>query len=179
VQVLGIGGLRDRRRIRRHYQFAIRQAQHTVRIMAGYFIPDRGWRRLLRNAVKRGVDVRVMFPRRNDILAIQWAAHASYGSLLRAGVAVYEWLPSMLHAKVLSVDGAVCAIGSYNLDRRSLLLNWELSVLVGDESTARFLDRNFDTDLDHCVAIDRTSWAHRGIFQRMVERLFYILRRWL
>ena len=58
--------------------------------------------------------------------------------------------------KVLSVDGVVCAIGSYNLDRRSLLLNWELRVLVGDEATARTLDRNFDADLDRCIAIDRT-----------------------
>jgi hypothetical protein len=52
-------------------------------------------------------------------------------------------------------------------------------VLVGDEATARFLDCNFDADLPHCVAIDRTSWAHRGILQRLVERLFYTLRRWL
>ena len=81
--------------------------------------------------------------------------------------------------RVLSVDGVVCAIGSYNLDRRSLLLNWELSVLVGDEATARTLDRNFDADLDRCIAIDRASWTHRGLFQRLVERLFYTLRRWL
>jgi cardiolipin synthase len=146
--------------------------------MAGYFIPDRSWRRLLRNAVKRGVDVRVMFPHQNDILAMQWAAHATYGALLRSGVAVYEWLP-MLHAKVLSVDGVVCAIGSYNLERRSLLLNWELRVLVGDEATARTLDRNFDADLDRCIAIDRTSWARRGLLRRLVERFFYALRRWL
>ncbi|HJX63201.1 MAG TPA: phospholipase D-like domain-containing protein, partial [Polyangia bacterium] len=107
------------------------------------------------------------------------AAHATYAALLRAGVAVYEWRPSMLHAKVLSVDGVVCAIGSYNLDRRSLFLNWELSVLVGDEETARTLDRNFDADLDHCVAIDCTSWARRGLLRRLVERFFYAFRRWL
>jgi len=81
--------------------------------------------------------------------------------------------------RVLSVDGVVCAIGSYNLDRRSLLLNWELSVLVGDEATARTLGRDFDADLDRCIAIDRASWAHRGLFRRLVERLFYTLRRWL
>jgi cardiolipin synthase len=100
--------------------------------MAGYFIPDRGWRRLLPNAVKRGVDVRVMFPHQNDILAMQWAAHATYAALLRSGVAVYEYLPSMLHAKV-----------------------------------------------DRCIAIDRTSWARRGLLRRLVERFFYALRRWL
>ena len=85
----------------------------------------------------------------------------------------------MLHAKVLSVDGVVCAIGSYNLDRRSLLLNWELSVLVGDEATARTLDRNFDADFDRCIAIGRASWARRGLLRRLVERFFYTLRRWL
>ncbi len=81
------------------------------------------------------------------------------------------------------VDGVVCAIGSYNLDRRSLLLNWELSVLVGDETTARTLDRNFDADLDRCIAIDRTSRARRGILQRLFERLFYTFQdspaRWV
>jgi cardiolipin synthase A/B len=179
VQVLGIGGLRERRRIRRHYQFAIRQARATVRIMGGYFIPDRGWRRLLRNAVRRGVDVRVMFPHRSDVPAVRWAAHATYGSLLRAGVKVYEWLPSMLHAKVLSVDGRMCAIGSYNLDRRSLLLNWELSVIVGDDVTTGLLDRRFDADLARCIEIERVPWARRGILNRLVERFFYALRRWL
>jgi hypothetical protein len=52
-------------------------------------------------------------------------------------------------------------------------------VLVGDEATARTLDRNFDADLDRCIAIDRASWARRGLLQRLVERLFYTLRRWL
>jgi cardiolipin synthase A/B len=179
VQVLGVGPLRGRRRIRQHFHFAVRQAQHTVRIMAGYFIPDRGWRRLLRNAVRRGVNVQVMFPHRSDISAVQWAARATYGALLKAGVKLYEWLPSMLHAKVLSVDGMVSSIGSYNLDRRSLLLNWELSVLVGDDATARDLDRRFDADLDRCVALDRATWARRGFFRRLVERFFYALRRWL
>jgi cardiolipin synthase len=179
VQVLGVGGFLERRRIRRHYHFAVRQAQRTLRIMVGYFIPDRGWRRLLRNAVQRGVDVRVIFPHRSDVPAVQWAAQATYGALLRAGVKVYEWLPSMLHAKVLSVDSVVCAIGSYNLDRRSLLWNWELSVLVGNDAVATFLDRRFDADLDRCVAIEPSTWARRGLVQRLVERLFYALRRWL
>jgi len=179
VQVLGLGGLRDRRRIRRHYHFAVRQARRTVRIVAAYFVPDRGWRRLLKNAVRRGVDVRVMFAHESDVPAVRWAARATYGELLRTGVSVYEWLPSVLHAKVLSVDGVICAVGSYSLDRRSLLLNWEMSLLVGDDMTARTLERLFDTDLERCVAIDGATWARRGVLERLVERLFYALRRWL
>jgi cardiolipin synthase len=110
---------------------------------------------------------------------VQWAAQATYGALLRSGVKVYEWLPSILHAKVLSVDGVVCAIGSYNLDRRSLLLNWELSMLVGDDAVGSFLDRRFDVDLDRCVAIELKRWASRGVVQRLVERVFHAIRRWL
>jgi len=73
----------------------------------------------------------------------------------------------------------LCAIGSYNLDRRSLLLNWELSVLVSDEATTSVFDRRFDADLEHCLAIDRSSWARRSLFERLVARFFYALRRWL
>ncbi len=179
VQPLGVGGPRERRRIRKHYQFLVRRAERTVRMMFGYFIPDRGWIRLLRNAARRGVDVRVMFPGQTDVPAMMWAARATYGRLLASGVRVFEWQASTLHAKVLSVDRAACAIGSYNLDRRSLLLNWELSVLVaGGEAAAAFEER-FELDETTSREVTWEEWEARGPVARIAERFSYALRPWL
>jgi cardiolipin synthase len=174
-----VGGYRERRRIQKHYQYALRRAQSTVRVMFGYFVPDRGWLRLLGNTARRGIDVRVMFPAHSDVPALQWAARATYGRLLRAGVQVFEWEPSMLHAKALAVDGVVCAIGSYNLDQRSLLVNWELSVLVAGGSAARCIEQRFESDEQNCTKLDLSTWSKRGLLQRIAEWFFYTLRHWL
>ena len=181
VQVVpvGVGRLRQRFRIRRHYQFLVRRATSSVRLMFGYFIPDLGWLRLLKNAARRGVDVRVMFPARSDVPAVQWAARATYGTLLRAGVQVHEWLPTMLHAKVLAVDGIACAIGSYNLDRRSLLMNWELSVVVAGGDAASVIERQFTADESRCRRVDYEAWKRRGLSRRLLEQLHYAFRAWL
>lgn len=179
VAPVGVGRLRQRFRVRRHYQHLVRRATSSVRMMFGYFIPDLGWLRLLKNAAKRGVDVRVMFPARSDVPAVQWAARATYGTLLRAGVQVFEWLPTMLHAKVLAVDGVACAIGSYNLDRRSLLRNWELSVVIAGGDAARTIERQFSDDEAQCRRIDATAWRRRGLAHRLLEQLHYAVRAWL
>jgi len=179
VQVLAISRFRGRRRIRNHYRFAVRQARSTVRIMVGYFIPDRGWRRVLRNAVRRGVDVRIMFPHVSDVPAVKWATRATYGRLLRAGVRIYEWLPSMMHAKVLSIDGVVCSVGTYNLDWRSFKHNWELSLLIADAASAARIEERFTADVGQCIEIDALRWSQRGFRIRLIERFFYMLRRLL
>jgi cardiolipin synthase len=179
VQVLAISRFRGRRRIRNHYRYAVRQARSTVRIMMGYFIPDRGWRRVLRNAVRRGVDVRLMFPHVSDVAAVKWATRATYSRLLRAGVRIYEWLPSMMHAKALSIDGAVCSVGTYNLDWRSFKHNWELSLLIADAASAARIEERFAADLARCIEIDPVRWSQRGFRIRLIERFFYLLRRLL
>ncbi|HJZ89073.1 MAG TPA: phospholipase D-like domain-containing protein [Polyangia bacterium] len=180
AQVLASAGRRARRKIRRHYYHAMKRAREHIYVQASYFIPDRALRRVLRNAARRGVDVRVMLPHESDIPAVQYAAQATYTRLLRAGVRIYEWVPTMLHAKTLLVDGIWCAIGSYNFDRRSLTYNWELSVAIVDRATCAELGRAFEADQESsCLAIDPVTWARRGLWQRVLERFFYTFRRWL
>lgn len=179
VLPLGVGQLRQRFRIRRNYQFLVRRATKSVRLMFGYFVPDLGWLRLLKNAARRGVDVRVMFPATSDVAAVQWAARSTYGTLLRSGVQVFEWLPTMLHAKVLAVDGVACAVGSYNLDRRSLLTNWELSVVVAGGDAASAIERQFTADQSRCRAVDPETWKRRGLGRRLLEQFYYAMRVWL
>src|SRR5439155_14987761 len=109
VQVLAINSRKTRRLIRKNYEHAFKRARRQILIMAAYFIPDRGLRAILRKAVGRGVEVRVLLPHRSDVAIVQEASRFTYASLLRAGVQIYEWLPSMLHAKTLVVDGRWCA----------------------------------------------------------------------
>jgi cardiolipin synthase len=179
VQVLASDSRRGRSRIRRNYYFAMKRARKRILIQSAYFIPDRALRRVLRNATQRGVEVRVMVPRHSDVRAVFYAGRATYARLLRDGVRIYEWTPTILHAKVISIDGIWTAIGSYNLDRRSLHYNWELSLVVVDAATAATVERNFDADLARCEEVDAAKWAKRGIAERLLERVFYTFRKYL
>jgi cardiolipin synthase len=179
VQVLAIDTRRSRRLIRRHYEHALRRARRQIVIMAAYFIPDRGLRAILRKAVGRGVEVRVLLPHHSDVPIVQEASRHTYAALLRAGVQIYEWLPAMLHAKTIVVDGEYCAIGSYNLDRRSLLYNWELSMATDDARTCRAIEADFERSLQSARRIDRAQWHRRGMLARLIQWFAYLFRNWL
>ncbi len=177
--VLGGTLRRGRALIRRAYLHAIRQARHSIRIQNAYFIPDRGIVRALRNAVRRGVDVRVMVPARSDVRLVQYASRALFTKLLRAGVRLYEWSASMLHAKTAAVDRFWSVVGSYNLDHRSLRYNLEVAVGVLDETFARELETQFLADAQHCTEVQLERWERRGFFTRLIERLAYLFRFWI
>jgi cardiolipin synthase len=85
----------------------------------------------------------------------------------------------MLHAKTVSIDGAWCAVGSYNLDSRSLNYNWEVTLEVLDPRLVEELDEKFRDDLDRCDPVDMDSWRRRGLLQKIRERFFYFFRSWL
>jgi cardiolipin synthase len=179
VQVLPIDSRHSRRLIRRTYEHALKRAQRQILIMAAYFIPDSRLRRILRKAVRRGVEVRILLPRHSDVPIVQQASRHTYASLLRAGVQIYEYLPSMLHAKTILVDGRFCIIGSYNLDRRSLLYNWELSMATDDSGACQVLERDFETCLRRAQKIEQRAWKKRGLFAKALQWGAYMLRRWL
>lgn len=179
VQILAIDSRGARRLIRRHYEHALKRATREVLIMAAYFIPDRGLRRVLRQAVGRGVEVRVILPHHSDVRIVQQASRHTYGALLRAGVQIYEWLPSMLHAKTIVVDGVWCTIGSYNLDRRSLAFNWELSMATDDAGACAALQADFGRLVQSARRIDREGWKRRGMFAKAIQWLAYLFRNWL
>jgi cardiolipin synthase len=100
-------------------------------------------------------------------------------ALLRAGVRIFEWLPGMLHAKTLCIDGVWSTVGSYNLDSRSLLYNWEVALEVLDAGVAGALEAKFTADLEQCEPVDPERWRRRGLWQKMRERFFYFFRLWL
>jgi cardiolipin synthase len=179
VQSLAVGRFFGRRLIQRHLRHAMAMAQERIWIEAAYFIPSRTVRGALRRAARRGVDVRVIVPRHSDIPGMRDASRSTWMSLLNAGVRIFEWLPRMLHSKTLSIDGVWCTVGSYNLDSRSLVYNWELMLEVLDARVTEQLEEKFRDDLESCEQVDAEQFRRRGWWSRLRERFFYFFRVWL
>ncbi len=176
VQPLAVGRRMSRRFIQRHYQHAVAMARERVWISCAYFIPNRSWRRVLRKAAARGVDVRVLVPRTNDIPAVHYAGRYTYQALLDTGVRIFEFLPAMLHAKALVVDGAWAGVGSYNLDQRSLMYNWEVAAAIIDPGLCAALEEQFLADQQHSREIDPVLWPKRGLQHKLRERFWHFFR---
>jgi cardiolipin synthase len=124
--------LRQRRTIEQAYIQAIAQARQRVVLVCPYFYPGRLFRRALRQAAQRGVQVRLLLQGKADYRLAAWAARALYRELHQHGVHIHEYLPAFLHAKVMLVDDEWCTVGSSNIDPLSLLLNLEANLIVSD-----------------------------------------------
>lgn len=165
--------------IRRHLVHAIRRARHYIYIANAYFVPDRGLRRALRRAARRGVDVKLILPAESDVRSVQWAGERTYAGLLRDGVRVNLWLGSHMHAKTVAIDDVWATIGSYNLDYMSLFWNMEVVVEIVGENTPVRLREQFAIDLENCEALDYKTWRHRCWWRRLRSWFFYRFRRFL
>ena len=107
-------------------------ARRELIVTTPYYVPVDSLQAALRAAANRGVDTTIIFPARNDDFAVKAASQSYYEDLLRAGVKIYEYLPGLLHAKTVTVDGEITLIGSANMDRRSFDLNYENNILLCD-----------------------------------------------
>jgi len=157
------------------YYLAIQSAEKSIYIQNAYFLPDAQVRSALVDAVKRGVDVQVMVPgRNNDLFPVRLASRLHYGELLEAGVKIYEYVPTMLHNKVMAVDGLYSTIGSINFDTRSMLRNQEESLAFYDADFASRVETMFQDDLKNCRRVTYEQWSHRGLIARLSELVFWI-----
>lgn len=170
---------RGRRLLRNLYAERFGIARQRIWLTTPYFVPDIRTQRGLKDAARRGLDVRVMVPRKSDIPIAQWAAHAAYASLLRKGVKIYEYLPRILHAKTVVIDGSWSSVGTANIDYRSFFLNYELSLVSRDHSFAAALEAQYLVDLDECEQVYPTRWAQRGWYARVLELIGRLGRRWV
>jgi cardiolipin synthase len=179
VQVISNARIRTRFQMRRAYLFAVRRAEDRISIMNAYFIPERRLRREFVRAVQRGVNVRLIVPGSTDITAVYYATRFLFARLLRRGVRIFEWQDRMMHAKSAVIDGVWSTIGSYNLDRRSLLHNLEVGVIVIDRGVGKMLDTQFEVDLQHCREVDLATWERRSMWHKFLEWFFFQFRYWL
>ncbi|MFP5488563.1 MAG: phospholipase D-like domain-containing protein [Acidimicrobiia bacterium] len=155
-------------------------AEERIRITTAYLVPDDDLLLRLCRAAERGVAVQLLVPGPNaDKRFVQLAGEACYRTLLDAGVEIWCYRPSMLHAKVLTVDGAVAVLGSANLNQRSTSLDEEVVLVAFDDAVAGALDRQFERDLEVAEPIDLPRWRRRMPLQRVLEQAVSLARPWM
>jgi cardiolipin synthase len=160
------------------YHLAISGARKEILIQNPYLLPSRQTMQLLAAAVKRGVRVRIMVPsvEVTDSPIVQHASHVDYGLLLESGIEIWEYKRTLLHQKVIVIDGLWSSIGSTNLDDRSFQLNDELNVGIIDAAVAEELREAFEGDLRHARRATHAEWADRTLWHRTVDRMAYLGR---
>ncbi len=162
----------------RFFALSIAGSRKTLYITNSYFVPDRDFRRMIGDAARRGVDTRVLTTGdETDIKSTLYAGRARYAQLLAAGVRIYEYQPTMMHAKTVVVDGTWVAIGSMNADNRSLSFNEEANLLALDSTLGATLDRMFFDDLKHAKEVKLEEFRRRPLRQKVIERAAYAMWR--
>lgn len=177
-------GFRDnvshRRDIEREYLSAILAAKEEILIANAYFFPGRRFRRALLRARRRGVKVRLLLQGRQEYLLQHYASRALYGTLLDAGVELYEYRPSFLHAKVAVVDGTWATVGSSNIDPFSLLLAREANVFVRNTAFAATLKNSLDEAIkNNSSVVHAQRWSGRPLVDRVLTWALYGVARGL
>ncbi len=168
---------RGRNPIQRALRADLHRAQ-SVQIMVAYFLPTRGFRRDVARVARRGGTAQLLLPGRSDVALSQLAGQSLYRRFLQAGVAVFEYQPQILHAKLFIVDDVVY-VGSANLDPRSLGINYELMVRFEDAPMAREAREIFGAALRHCRPVELEAWqTSRSLWTRFKQRwAHFILAR--
>lgn len=157
------------------YYMAIQAARRKIWIESAYFVPDRQIRRGLVEAAARGVDVKVIVPGKYiDSPNVRLASRFHYGELLDGGVEIYEYLPTMMHNKVMVADGLWTSIGSINFVNRSMKKNGEANVCVYDTGFAGEVEAMVLEDLAKCERFTKEKWKKRGLLARFGETFFWL-----
>ena len=166
-------------RARMLFQTLIASATRSIHITTPYFLPDRGARQAMIDAMeKRGVELKVIVPgKHSDHLLTRRSSRRIYGELLKHGGQIFEYKPAMLHTKSLVVDGMWSVVGSTNFDSRSFGLNDEMNIAALDEGLADRLEKDFERDLAASRRVTYKKWSKRPIFERFHEWLGWILER--
>ena len=155
---------------------AICLARERIWIQNPYFIPQPAAIDALGEAVRRGVDVRVLMPSTSgsDNPMVQHAGHRNFEKLLRCGVRLFEYPHTLLHQKALTIDGAWCAVGSSNFDDRSFETNDELTLSILDAGLARQLDAVFDKYVARAQEVKLEAWRRRGAWHKLKDNVYYL-----
>jgi cardiolipin synthase len=158
---------------------AINSAETQVFVTNAYFVPDPQLLAALKEAVQRGVDVRLLLPGRTDSVMVFYASRSFYDELLSAGVKIYERQDALLHAKTALVDGVWSTIGSTNLDWRSFVNNQEINAVILGQDFGAQMQAMFEKDLESSKLVTLEVWRKRSIGARIKEKAARLWARWL
>ena len=175
MQIVSSGPYSPAREIMQGFMQAIFGAQSYIYIQTPYFIPPESLSDALIAASVRGVDVRLMVPRRSDTLLVQLASRSYFKKLLRAGISIYFYEPGFLHSKLMVIDDSLTLMGSANFDIRSFEQNLEVMAFIYNEATAIRGKEIFVEDQNNSTAIVLREWIKRPVWMRFKEsfiRLF-------
>jgi cardiolipin synthase len=160
------------------FQLLIEGADHAVRISTPYFLPDRALRRALLEMAQRGVDITIIVPGpTTDQKWVRLASRRMWGRLLRGGIRIFEFRGTMIHAKVLIVDGLWVVIGTTNIDNRSFEHNDEVNVAMRDPAVAKRLLQDYERDLAASDEVSLARWERRPLWEKIVGPFVWILER--
>lgn len=155
--------------IRAMFLEALDRATDRVLFTQAYFIPDRELQRALIEAASRGVDVNVLLPENSNHVLVDWLARGQYKVLLRGGVRLWLYQNAMVHAKTATVDGRWSTIGTANMDRLSLVGNYEINVEIFDEGVAKHMETVFENDLANARELTEQEWEDRSVAAKFSE----------
>jgi cardiolipin synthase A/B len=158
--------------IRLLFWLSFTNARERLWICNSYFIPDIHLRKAVQERARAGVDVRILVPgNHTDAIPVQLAGRSYYQELLEAGVRIFEYLPSMMHAKTVVVDDAWSIVGSANMDERSMELNEENVLGIADRDVARAIAEGVERDLKRSKEVKLEEWSKRPWWQRGLETI--------
>ena len=156
--------------IREMYLEALDRANHHVFLTHAYFVPDRALKAHLIDARERGVDVQLLVPEQSNHVTADWLARRHFHDLLQAGIRIFLYRHIMIHSKTATVDGIWSTIGSANIDRYSMLGNYELNLEVYSPTLAAQMERMFETDKTNAEELTLEEWERRPLPAKLVER---------
>ncbi len=158
---------------------AIQSAEREVLLTNAYFVPDPQLVAALKDAVARGVDVKLILPARTDSALVFHAGRSHYSELLQAGIKIYERKNALLHAKTAVIDGVWSTVGSTNLDWRSFLHNQELNAVVLGAEFGERMRKAFDEDVAQSEQVTLEAWQGRALDLRVKEMFGRLWQYWL
>jgi len=168
----------DMQPLPKFFWFSMASARRNIYITSSYVIPEEHIRKILMDRAKAGLDVRLMVPdSHTDAKPIRLASHFYFEDFLKAGIKIYEYTPTMIHSKVITIDGYWSIVGSANMDVRSLELNEENVMGIADSKFAKDLEKVFMEDLKKTKQLNLNDWKKRSLWKRLGEVIFVFFQK--
>jgi cardiolipin synthase len=161
------------------YVLAIQEAKNSIQITCAYFVPEPKILQALKDAVQRGVDVKIILPGVSDSGVVLHATRSYYEEMLESGIRLFQLQIAVLHAKTAVIDQVWSTVGSTNIDTRSFLHNYEVNVVVFDVEFGHAMENAFREDLRYSVEITKETWENRSRSKRLKEWIARKFEYWL
>ena len=168
---------RAKKKMRKLFNYSINSAKESIFLTTPYFIPGRRILKALIRAAESGVDARLLLQGETDIKSVFYAGRSYYKRLLKAGVKIYTYKGSILHAKTAVFDGCWSIVGSTNLDAQSLLRNEESNAGILDRNFSGYMTEVFQNDLQDSIEINAGKWQNRPLYEKFLEKLFSFIMK--